>query len=322
MGFFQYKARDKFNKAVNGVLSASSIDLVALNLKSQGYVPISIVAREEAVARTKESRDAVRTKVPFSEINSFTRQFHTLQKAGIPILSALSALKEQARIPFFKKVIEQIHTDIEGGLSLSAALEKYPQVFNKMYTNMVKIGETSGRLSEILERLVALGEHDERIRMRIKSATRYPLIVISALCLGFTVLTVFVIPRFTSIFSQFKTELPWPTRVLIGINFITTRYWWLIIILVVGAVFGFLKAIRTQEGRRRWDTLKLKIPVFGPLILKLILSRFCRLTALLLASGVSMLQVLTLAGEGAGNVAVAQVIERVRASVNEGPRDA
>ncbi len=318
MGFFQYKARDKFSKPINGVISASSIDLVAVKLKSQGYVPISIVPKEEAAARTKEDNASVRTKVPFSEINSFTRHFGTLQKAGIPILSAMSALKEQARNPFLKKVINQIHTDIEAGSSLSTALEKYPQIFNKMYTNMIKIGETSGRLSEILERLVALGDHDERIRLRIKSATRYPIIVVSALGLGFVILTTLVVPRFANIFNQFKVQLPLPTRILIGTNFVVTKFWWLIIILAVIGFFVFSRIISTEKGRFRWDYLKLKVPVFGPLILKLILSRFARITALLLASGVSILQILGLASQGAGNAVVSRVIDDVKSSVNQG----
>ena len=318
MGVFEYKARDKFNKPINGVLSASSIDLVAVKLKSQGFIPISILPKEEEAEEKTERKATFRTKVPFAEVNSFTRQFHTLLNAGIPILSALAALKEQTRNLFFKKVISQIRADIEAGLSLSVALEKYPQVFNKLYTNMVKIGETSGRLSEILERLVILGEHDERVRMRIKSATRYPIIVISALGLGFTILTTFVIPRFAKIFSQFKVKLPLPTRILIGIHFIVTKFWWLIIILAIIGFFVFLRIISTEKGRFRWDALKLKVPVFGPLILKLVLSRFARITAILLASGVSILQVLGLASEGAGNVVVSRVIDNVKVSVNQG----
>jgi len=318
MGVFEYKARDKFNKPINGVLSASSIDLVAVKLKSQGYIPISILPKEEEAQEKTEEKATVRTKVPFAEVNSFTRQFYTLQKAGIPILSALGALKEQTNNAFFKKVISQIRTDIESGLSLSVALEKYPQIFNKLYTNMVKIGETSGRLSEILERLVVLGEHDERVRMRIKSATRYPIIVISALGLGFTILTTFVIPRFAKMFSQFKVKLPLPTRILIGIHFVVTKFWWLVIILAIIGFFVFSRIIRTEKGRLKWDSLKLKVPVFGPLILKLILSRFARITAILLSSGVSILQVLGLASEGAGNVVVSRVIDDVKTSVNQG----
>jgi MSHA biogenesis protein MshG len=318
MGTFQYKARDKFNKPINGVLSASSIDLVSVKLKSLGYIPISILPKEEEAAGSTVDIVSIRAKVAFSEVNAFTRQFYILQKSGIPLLSAVRALKEETKNQFFGKVISQIGADIEAGLSLSASLEKYPQIFNKMYTNMIKVGETSGRLSEILERLVILGERDERIQMRIKSATRYPIIVITALSLGFIFLTTFVIPRFAKIFSQYHVKLPLPTRFLIGVNILFTKFWWLVIILAAAAVFCLSQINRTEKGKSFFDALKLKVPVFGPLILKLLLSRFTRITAILLASGVPILQVLGLASEGAGNVVVARVIDSTKISVNQG----
>lgn len=316
MELFQYKARDKFNKPISGVLSAGSADLVAVKLKGMGYIPISILPKEEEAVHFNKAFG--QAKVAFPEVNAFTRQLYTLQKAGIPILSAMKALKEQAKSPFFKKVIGQIDRDIEAGISLSAALEKYPQIFNKLYVNMIKMGETSGRLEESLERLAVLGEHEERIRLRIKSATRYPVIVITALGIGFIVLTTFVVPRFSRIFSQFKVTLPLPTRILIGTHYVVTRFWWLILLLGFGAGFIFSRLIRTEKGRLGWDTLKLKIPVFGQLILKLILSRFTRIIAILLSSGVPILQILGLASESAGNVVVSHVIDNIKTSVNQG----
>lgn len=316
MEFFQYKARDKFNKPINGVLSASSADLVAVKLKGMGYIPISIVPKEEeAVYLDKAFRQ---TRVAFSEVNAFTRQFYTLQKAGISILSAIHALKEQAKTPFLKKVIGQIGRDIEAGLSLSAALEKYPQIFNKLYINMIKIGETSGRLEESLESVTVLGEYEERIRLRIKSATRYPIIVIAALSIGFIVLTTFIMPRFVRIFYQFQVALPLPTRILLGTHYVFTRFWWLILILIGGTTFVFSRLIHTKKGRLHWDTLKLKIPVFGPLILKLALSRFTRITAILLSSGIPILQILGLVSESTGNVVVSRAIDNIKTSVNQG----
>lgn len=318
MALFQYKARDKFNKSINGVLSASSIDLVAVKLKNEGFIPISIIPQQEKVESVTVETASTKTKVPFAEINAFTRQCYMMQRAGIPILSAMRALREQSKNPFFKKVIIQISTDIESGLSFSEALEKYPQVFNKMYVSMIKIGEASGRLDETLERLTILGEHDERIRLRIKSATRYPVIVITALVFGFMILTTFIIPRFAKIFGQFNVDLPLPTRILIGTNFIVTKFWWLMILIGVGVFFLFKAILKTENGLARWDALKLKIPVFGPLILKLILSRFTRITSILLSSGVPILQVLTLASEGSGNRVVGRIIDNIRLSVNQG----
>lgn len=316
MGLFQYKARDKFNKPISGLLSAASADLVAVKLKDLGYVPISIVPREEEALGLATAFS--RTKIAFPELNAFTRQFHALQKAGIPILSAIAALKEQTKSPFFKKVIGQIGKDIESGTSLSAAIEKYPQIFNKMYVNMIKIGEASGRLDESLERLTVLGEHEERIRLRIKSATRYPIIVLTALLIGFIVLTTFVMPRFARIFSQFRVTLPLPTRILLGTHYGLIRFWWLILILAAALAFIFYRLVNSRKGRLIWDTLKLKIPVFGPLILKLSLSRFSRITSTLLLSGVPILQVLDLVSESAGNTAVSRTIDNIKTSVNQG----
>lgn len=318
MGLFQYKARDKFNKPVDGVLSASSIDLVAIKLKNEGFIPVSIIPQKEEVSAAKAENASVKTKVPFTELNAFTRQCYTLQKAGIPILSAMRTVKEQTKNAFFKKVITQITTDIEAGLSFSDALAKYPQIFNAMYVNMVRIGEASGRLDETLERLSLLGEHDERIRMKIKTATRYPVIVVSALVIGFMILTTFIVPRFAKIFSQYNVALPFPTRVLIGINFLVRKLWWLVILIAAGIFFLVSKMIKTEKGRIYWDTLMLKIPIFGPLVLKLILSRFMRITSILLSSGVPILQVLTLASEGSGNKVVGRVIDNIRESVNRG----
>ncbi|MCX5681670.1 MAG: type II secretion system F family protein [Candidatus Omnitrophica bacterium] len=136
--------------------------------------------------------------------------------------------------------------------------------------------------------------------------------------LGFVILTTLIIPRFAKIFSQFKVQLPLPTRILIGANYIFTHFWWLIILVGVGLFFLFSRITKTEKGRLRWDTIKLKIPVFGPLILKLILSRFTRITSILLSSGVPVLQVLSLAADGAGNKVVSRIIENIRSSVNEG----
>ncbi len=316
MDLFQYKARDKFNKPIHGLLSASSIDLVAVKIKSMGYVPISIAPKKQKAEYLNKVFS--RKKVSFFELNIFTRQLYTLQKAGISILAAMAALKEQAHDQFFKKVIGQISTDIEAGVSLSSALEKHPQIFNQMYINMIKIGEASGRLDEILERLTILGEHEERIRLRIKVATRYPLIVITALGIGFIILTTFVVPRFAKVFSQFHVSLPLPTRILLGTHYLIVNYWWMILILIISAAFVFSRLLRTEKGRWLWDSIKLKIPVFGPLISKLILSRFTRILSTLLSSGVPILQILELASGSAGNLVLARVIDEMKVSVNQG----
>jgi len=316
MPSYHYRARDKFGKAVNGIMGADSQNAIASKLAAMGYVPIVIeeAGKEDQLSKFIGSLQ----RVGFQDLNMFTRQLAVLQKAGLSILMGLNSLKDQASNKTLKDILGQVIRDIEGGSNLSAALAKHPAVFNALYVNMIKAGETGGRLDEALARLTVIGEHDEVFRMRVKSATRYPLLVVCAIIIGFIVLTTLVVPRFANIYSQFSTALPMPTQILLWINSAVTKYWWISILVLGALTFGFNKLINTKKGRFWWDGLILKVPVFGPLILKLALSRFARITGILMRSGVPLLKVLELAGEGTGNVVISRAIDDIRVSVNEG----
>lgn len=316
MPTYLYKARSRFGKPVTGSMEAPSSDIAAAGLQDAGFTPISI---KEAKARSGIGRlfDRLR-KVSHTELNMFTRQLAILQKAGLPILLSLDSLREQAVNENFKKVIIRVVRDVEGGMSLSAALEHHPLIFNDIYTNMVKVGETSGALGEALERVAALGEHDELLRKRITASIRYPLLVICTISIAFLLLSVLVIPRFAHLFSRFNQRLPLPTQFLIWINLALTKFWWLILTIFIALMYGMKILITTEKGRTKWDHLKLKIPVFGPLALKLYIARFSRITSILMRSGVPLLRVLELSASGAGNAAVGKTINNITASVKEG----
>lgn len=316
MSNYQYKARDKFSKPFSGVMSADDENAVAIKLSQLGYTPISITETKQGLQAAKLLGSVARVK--FSDLNMFTRQLATLQKAGLPILLALSALREQSQNIFFKEVIAQISRDIESGLSLSAALEKYPLIFDALYINMVASGEVSGRLDQVMERLATLKEHDETIRLRIKTATRYPLIVVIAIVVGFIVLTTLVVPRYAKIYGQYTTTLPLPTQILLGINYLVTKFWWFLTIIGALAYFLFKQYIHTRTGQIGWDSLKLKFPVFGPLFLKLSISRFTRITGTLLRSGIPILKILDISSGSTGNVIVAKAIQKIKNNVAEG----
>ncbi|MDI6606505.1 MAG: type II secretion system F family protein [Candidatus Omnitrophota bacterium] len=315
MANYQYRVRDRFGKAVSGVMGGESQDAVAAKLSSMGYVPISIEEKKEVAFSSFFDRFS---KISFSDLNMFTRQLATLQKAGLPILSSLKALREQAVNKAFREIIGQILRDIEGGSSLSSALSRHPKVFNALYVNMVNSGETGGMLDQVLERLADLGEHDQKIRLRIKTATRYPVIVVVAMIIGFLVLITVVVPRFSKIYGQFTTALPLPTQILLWIQYAVSKFWWLLLLVAAALIFSFNKFINTRQGRFLWDSFKLRVPVFGPLVLKLSMSRFARLTGTLMKSGVPILKILELSSGGAGNVIISRVIDNIRASVNEG----
>ncbi|MDD5505635.1 MAG: type II secretion system F family protein [Candidatus Omnitrophica bacterium] len=313
---YQYKSRDKFSKEVRGVMDADDENAVAQRLIQMGFTPVSINEVKQASRAFKFSGSLIRVK--FSELNMFTRQLATLQKAGLPILLSLNALAEQAQNKVFKEVISQIIRDIESGSNLSGALEKYPQIFNSLYLNMVASGEASGRLDDVLERLATLSEHDETIRLRIKSSTRYPIIVVVAMIIGFVVLTVLVVPRYAKIYEQYTKALPLPTQILLGINYAVTRLWWLLITIGIAGRFLFKRYINTKIGRFSWDSFKLKVPVFGPLLLKLSISRFTRITGTLMRSGIPILKILDIASGSTGNEVVSKAITNIRNNVMEG----
>jgi type II secretory pathway component PulF len=316
MTSYQYRVRDKFGAFISGVMGGESQKAVAEKLAQMGYVPIRII---ELIDRPDLNRflETFR-RVSFIDLNMFTRQLATLQKAGLPILVSLNSLKVQLANKVFKDIVEQVTRDVEGGSSLSGALAKHPYVFNALYVNMIQSGEASGKLDEALGRLTVFGEREEKFRMQIKTATRYPLIVVVAIVVGFIVLTTLVVPRFARIFNEFSAELPLPTRFLLGVNFAVTKFWWITILILGAVVFFFNKAINTTSGRLWWDSFKLKVPVFGPLTLKLSLSRFARITGTLMHSGVPLLKVLDLASEGTGNAIISRTIGHIKASVNEG----
>jgi len=233
-------------------------------------------------------------------------------------LSGLNALRNQTENKTLKITLGTMMKDIESGASFSEALMRHPDIFNPLYVNVVRSGEISGRLMESLERLAVLGEQDEKIRMRIQNAVRYPIIVVVAIMLGFMVLVTFVVPRFAKLYSQHQTSLPWPTKLMLGINFLVTKMWWLMILVLLGLAWALRQWVRTPTGQRWWDDLRLKVPVFGDLFVKLIMSRFTRIMGTLLKSGIPILTIFDLIEQGVGNVVIAGVIRKIKQSVNEG----
>ncbi len=313
MATYQYKARDKQGKLVKGFMEAESRDSVAEKLKDIDYLPVSIFKIKKPAAWKTPF-----WKISLSELNMWTRQFAALQKAGVPILLSLKALEEEAGSSRLKEVTKIIHQDIEAGLGLSLALEKHSQVFDVLYVNMIKIGEANGTLDKSFAKLAELGEYRYQIQQQVKSAIRYPVMVVLAMTIGFTVVITWVIPRFSHIYSQFRGVLPLPTQVLLGINYLVVNFWWALLLGVFIFLFIFNRFRREKKGKFFWDKFKLRIPILGNLILKLNMSRFAHITGTLMASGVPLQTVLGLASEGTNNEVIIEAIEKIKQSVNQG----
>ncbi len=315
MPTFSYRVRDRKGKAVTGVTQGNSAEAVADSLAKQGYFPMSI---SETKPTTFSAKDLFKPRIKKEELIVFTRQLWTLQKAGLPLLSGLSSLREQTVNPVFKKVIIKIIKDLEDGSSLSAALAAQPRIFNLVYIHMVKAGEASGKLDEVFFELSEMGKFESQTRDKIRSATLYPSITLVSLMIAFIVVTTFVVPKFSTIFEGRGQKLPLPTVILLTINDIV-RHHWMESLAVIGALIFAVKAyIATKQGRYNWDALKLKIPVIGKLVFFLQLSRFSKILAELLKTGVPILQALQLVSDTINNKVIEKALIAVQKSVNEG----
>lgn len=316
MPSYRYKARDKYGALFIGTFETNGREAVAGHLDSLGYIPVLIEEQKPGLS-LGQYLPQLQT-IAAADLIIFSRQLATLISAGIPFIASFTALEEQTENPKLKKTINQVRRDVEGGSTFADALAKHPKVFSAMYVSMVRAGETGGVLDEILNRLAMLAEHDAETRARIKSATRYPKIVVVALVVAFGILISFVIPKFAALYANFKAELPLPTRIMIGINHIIHQYGFFILAVAVLSFIGFKKYIESPRGRLWWDGFKLKIPIFGPIFTKTALSRFARVFGTLTRSGLPILQTLEIVSDTVGNVVIARVVDNVRDSARQG----
>lgn len=315
---YYYRCRDKAGRVVSGEIMGTSQEEVSLNLTSLGYFPIYVTEKKKSFFRDYFLKFFRKKKVSLWEIGIYSRQLALLHKAGLTIISSLEALKEEQSNLKFKEVLAEIIEDIKRGKSLSEAMERYPSIFSPIYINMLKSAEISGRLTEILERLATFIDYEVNFRHRIKRALRYPFFVIVSLCIAFIIITSFVIPRFMNLYSQFSHSLPLPTQIMFFLSKIISRYWWVISIIFVASMVMVNIFIRSNKGRLFWDDLKLKIPLLGKLILKIIICRFCRISALLLKSGVNISQTIEMGSRIVGNLIVSSTLSNIKERLREG----
>lgn len=259
-----------------------------------------------------------RKKVKPQELENFTTQLAIMFRSGIPLLGALEALTEQAETETMKGVIQTLIKDVSGGLSLSQAMEKFPGVFSLLYVNMIRAGEAAGVMDQILERLGSFIRHDLEVSNNVKSAMRYPMIVGFALTAAFVGAVVFIIPKFASMFKSQGIDLPFPTRIMIGLSEFMVGYWYIVLtVAVVGTVLlrGFL---RTEQGAMAADRLKLRIPVFKDIFLKSTLARFAHMLETLSRGGIQIMRSLETCELTVGNRVIGKDVAAAREKVGEG----
>jgi len=318
MPTFKYRARDRAGKAINGKVQSLTLQSAGDELYRLGYLPILIEETEEAALFNLSDLMSRFQKIRLEELVLFSQQLSTLYKAGIPLLTGLSNLKDQTENKILKNILDQVCRDVEAGNPLFASMAKHPGVFSPIYINMIRAGETTGRLGESLDRFVTLANRELSTRQRVKEATRYPKIVIFSVVIAFAVLIAFVFPRFAATFAQFNMPLPLPTRMMIAINKLFQTYWYLVLGGLLGMSIFVKRYLKTENGRYFWDKVKIRIPVLGPLFLKIGLSRFTNTFGMLNQSGIPILQALEITSNTVDNVLLSQSIENIQQKVREG----
>jgi type IV pilus assembly protein PilC len=313
---FSYQARDASGKIISGVQDALNEDNAVTSLMSRGLMVLSLQAKSAATQSRKKNWTVKET-----DLVLFTRQLSTMIEAGISLVQAMTALYDQCdpkRQRNLRHIISDVTTRVQGGESFNESIAKHPRVFDRLFVSMVKAGEHGGLLAEILDRLAGFLEASARLRKKVKSAMTYPVIVI---CIAFAITTfllVKVVPIFGEIFKDFGAKLPAPTQFLIDVSDFIRGEWYFLILILGGTFFGIRTFLRSTRGKQLWDRWKLKLPIFGPLIHKICMSRFSRTFAQLIRSGVPILEVLDIVGGASGNYVVETSIKGVSEDVEKG----
>ncbi|MGH7975886.1 MAG: type II secretion system F family protein [Limisphaerales bacterium] len=334
---YSYVALDAHGKESKGTIEVASQNEAISRVKEMGFFPTKIAEASEKVKEKRFGKKAraggkkggalnIQIKIPFLSgkvkpkvLTTFTRQLATLVDAGLPLLRGLRVLEKQERNATLKGILSELALAIEGGSTFSEALAQHPKVFNRLFVNMVKAGELGGVLEVVLKRLAEFSEKAQKIKGKVKAAMFYPIAVMIVAIGILILLMVFIIPRFQEVFANMGFPLPKFTLFVLAVsNMIKNHFLETSGIIFAGFIVFLVIINKTKIGRRIWDKFKLKMPVLGPVISKLAISRFTRTLGTLVSSGVPILQSLTIVRETSGNVIISSAVGSVHESVKEG----
>lgn len=313
MPLFVWKGRTATGAAASGEIAASSQADVVAALRQKKIIPTSIKIKEE-----KKGIGFFGGRVSRRALAVFTRQFATMLNAGLPLLSCLEILAKQTESPALRRVLGEVRTDVEGGLSLADALRRQPKVFDNLFVNMVESGETGGALDVILVRLANYLEKAAALIRKIRGAMIYPIIVLVAAVVGISILLIFVIPVFARMFEGVGAELPAMTQLVVAASNLL-KVWALPLLIILIAVFTIIRRWhKTESGAKAIDPILLKLPIFGNLIRKQSIARLARTLSTLLSSGVPIIDALEITARSSGNWVVEDAILKARSSIKGG----
>lgn len=320
MAVYSYKARGQDGKLVTGRAQGDTVEQVAQRLIAAGNVPVDI----QALGVTgnfdleKLGRSLGFGRVKVTDLVLFSRQMYTITRAGIPLLRGLRGLVSSTHNVILRETLEDVLESLEGGRDLAASFARHPDIFPRIYVSIVSVGEATGTLEKSFQRLTEYLTQEKDMHDRVKSAVRYPIIVMITICLAVMFLSAFVIPKFAPVFAQLKGDLPLPTKLLLGSSAVVRDYWPYALGVVAVFVYGFRAWLRTPDGRMRWDRFKLRVPIMGKLMYEATLSRICRSMAISLAAGMPMTQTLAVISRSSGNAFMSEKIGMLGTNVERG----
>ncbi|TVP57689.1 MAG: type II secretion system F family protein [Halomonadaceae bacterium] len=317
---FAYRGRDGEGALAEGTLEASSSDAAASELQRRGITPLTVTEKAAGSSSKDLFKDIewLQAKVSVDDLIVFCRQMYALTKAGIPIIRTIRGLADSARSPRLGEVLDDLADRLESGATLATAMQAHNKVFPDIFVAMIHVGENTGELDKSFKRLAQILELERDTKRRIKQAMRYPTFVIIALSAAMVIINIFVIPQFASTFERLGADLPFLTRVLVFTSNTMMTYWPLMLLLLAGGIYGFRAWSKSPAGRVTWDRYKLKMPVLGPLLHQITLSRFSRNFASTLSAGVPVTQAMTVVANASDNAWVGKHLHEMRNGIERG----
>ena len=314
---FIFQAKRSNGEIINGRLDAISSDNAVAMLQEKGYIPLSVQKNEDVSVLTKDFQH-IWEGVNLRELSVFYRQLATLIEAKVAIVTSLQAVSDQMDNAYFKIVLSEMLNDIADGVPFSEAMSKHPEVFETLAVSMIKAGELSGNMQRSILFLAENTEKNYELNAKIKGALFYPVFVLSAATIIAFIVSTVVLPKLTGIFKDMSVAIPWYTQVLMSFGDFMSQYWWVVGTVVVSAVSGFTYYSRTEDGKKEWDIMKMKIPVIGKLFQYVYISRFAENFSVLLEGGIPIVRALVIVGEVVNSTAYEAVILRAADEVKSG----
>ncbi|MFQ2050555.1 type II secretion system F family protein [Aeromonas veronii] len=317
MANFAYKGRDSQGNATSGVVEAANEMAAAEQLMRRGVMPTELKPGKAKSAAIDWSL-LLEGGVKLDELVIFSRQMYALTRAGIPILRAIAGLEESTHSKPLKRALHSLGEDLGNGRPLSSSMQAHPKVFSSLFVAIIHVGENTGQLEEAFLQLANYFELELETRKRIKTAMRYPSFVMIAIGIAMVILNIMVIPVFAGMFAKFGVELPLATRILLATSHFFVNYWWLLLAILAGMVFGWRRWVATTKGKLTWHRWQLKLPIVGTIIERSLLARFARSFSMMLNAGVPLNTALTLVADAVDNAYMAGRVRDMRAGIERG----